>query len=160
VLADLPEDLLVAVEVTPPKVSVEHVARQIMRRHAIGPGLDEQQLPQPREHVVYVPFLEHVSQQRLGGAPGHRAGSQDSTVPTIGHRLHKPLKQYLDQVEGQHVGLHLTTPGDHISQQRQPEWMPVCEAHHPLVQVRVDACLAEQGPAVVGAEIAQRNHAQ
>ena len=112
------------------------------------------------EHVVYVALLEHVPQQRLGGATGHRAGPQHATVPTIGHRLHKPLKQHVDQVEGQHIGLHLTAPGDHIGQQRQTERMPVREAHDPLVQVSVDACLAEESPAVVGAEIAQRHHAQ
>ena len=139
-LAHLPEDVRVAVEVTPSQVGVENVASQVMRRHAIGPGLDEGQFPQPAEHVVYVVLLEHIPQQRLGGATGHRTGPQHATVPTIGHRLHKPLKQHVDQVEGQHIGLHLTAPGDHISQQRQTEWMPVGEAHDPLVQVSVDAC--------------------
>ena len=122
----LPEYLLVAVEVTPSKVGVENVASQVMRRHAIWPGLDEGQLPQPCEHFVYVALLEHVPQQRLGGATGHRTGPQYPTVPAIGHRLHKPPKQHVDQVEGQNVGLHLAAPRDHISQQRQTERMPVC----------------------------------
>jgi hypothetical protein len=81
-------------------------------------------------------------------------------MPIVGHGLQEPLKQHVDQVEGQHVGLNPTASGNHISQQRQTEWMPVCEAHHPLVQVGVDACADEQGLTVVRAEIAQRNHTQ
>ena len=48
VLAHLPEDVRVAVEVTPSQVGVENVASQVVRRHAIRPGLDEGQFPQPR----------------------------------------------------------------------------------------------------------------
>jgi hypothetical protein len=56
-------------------------------------------------------------------------------MPAVGHHLHEPRKERVDQVEGQHVGLHAAAAGHHIGQQRQSEWMPVRQARHPLVQV-------------------------
>ena len=93
-----PEDALVAVEVTPSQVGVEHVASQVVRRHAIRPVLDEGQFPQPCEHVVYVALEHGVPQQRLGGHARESACLEGTTALIGRDQIDEPSQQRGDEV--------------------------------------------------------------
>jgi hypothetical protein len=64
----------------PFQVSLDHVSREVVRKHPGGSGLDERQAPQPVEKLAGVADHERLGKPILGGDAEMRADLKGSSV--------------------------------------------------------------------------------
>ena len=153
--------------IAPAQVRVDHLSREVVRKHAVRPGLHERQTAQPGEQLRPLAISKDAAQEPRRRQP--RVGRAFERHPMARTRhpgqkaLHQPRHHVgrRAQLQRPHIHIRFRLPlREHVHQQRQCERVAVRELEHPTLLLLRDTRAAQEGPRVVRPEVAQGHHTQ